>query len=115
MDNIWSLRNKIVHEAFTPNIDNFVSGTLKIFKEHCDAWDNKQVNESHSWRATPRDHYTLTFDVVVRSSGHNNNHMQVRGGLFNICPNQIHPKSESKPGRSYSNAHMSHGSQGKTD
>lgn len=68
MDSIWFLRNKIIHEALTPNIENFVNGTLKIYKEHCEAWGNEQINKSHKGKPIPKDHYLLTFDVAVRSS-----------------------------------------------
>lgn len=37
MDGIWFLRNKIIHEAITPKIENFVPDALKIYKNHCDA------------------------------------------------------------------------------
>lgn len=48
MDSIWMLRNKVVHDqTLISNVDNFVSGTLKIYKEYCNAWDSKKVNESY--------------------------------------------------------------------
>lgn len=99
MDNILFLRNETIHEAFKPNIESFVTGTIKIYKEHYDVYGNKHVNESHNCIATPREHYTLAFDVVIRSLG--SSHMQIRGGLHNFCPNQFHPQLKSKPWRSY--------------
>lgn len=69
VDSIWFLRNKIIHEALNPNIENFVNDTLKIYKEHCEAWGNEQINKSHKVNPIPKDHNLLTFNVVVRSSG----------------------------------------------
>ncbi|XP_042969130.1 uncharacterized protein LOC122301822 [Carya illinoinensis] len=69
MDSIWFLRNKVVHDAITPDLEMFISQTLKIHKEHCEAWDNVMINNSHNWKAIPKDHHILTFDVAVRENG----------------------------------------------
>ncbi|XP_042983410.1 uncharacterized protein LOC122312832 [Carya illinoinensis] len=69
MDCLWFLRNKIVHDSFSYNLDTFVNGVLKNFKEHCNAWGNKLLNNLRNGKAMPQDHYLLTFDVAVRKNG----------------------------------------------
>lgn len=70
MDNIWLLRNMIVHDmSLLPQTLKVLFQYIKDYKKHCNAWDNKQLNESHNWRATPRDRYILLFDIVVRNTG----------------------------------------------
>lgn len=69
MDSIWFLRNKVVHEAFKPNLQIFISQTSKVYKEHCEAWGNKMINTIHNWKVVPKDHQILTFDVAVRTTG----------------------------------------------
>lgn len=69
IDGIWFLRNKIVHDAYRPTIESFMSGTLKTFREQKYAWGSKQMYEPYNGIAIARDHYILYFDVVVRNIG----------------------------------------------
>ncbi|KAF5467218.1 hypothetical protein F2P56_017067 [Juglans regia] len=69
MDGIWFLRNKIVHESINSTVENFVDNALKIFKDYRDAWGSKQMTSLLNWKAIPKDHYLLTFDVAARTRG----------------------------------------------
>lgn len=69
LDDIWFPRNKVLHEVVKPNLSAFVSSIKRIFKEHCHAWGNIQINFSKSLGPLSMDHRILTFDVVVRQRG----------------------------------------------
>lgn len=46
-----------------------MQGVLKNFKNHYNAWGNKLMSNPRNWKAILKNHYLLTFDVVVRNNG----------------------------------------------
>lgn len=70
MDSLWYFcRNQIIHTSQNITIDLFVSKALKTYKDHHNAYDWKELNSILSRTPSPPNHFTIYFDVAVRSKG----------------------------------------------
>lgn len=45
MDNLWFLRNQVIHNSTNPSIEMFITKVSQTFKEHANAWTDKHHQE----------------------------------------------------------------------